>query len=103
MRQELLKSYLLALLAEGAFKSPGEILTKAPLLFAADLPAAALEIGGIALAHGVSSIAGKANDFILKKMLDITHKAKTKGVAALWDELKETYLRGLETVAHKKR
>ena len=95
MRRELLKQYIFALIAEGAFEgiiSPGAAIKKATAIFAEDLPAVVGDIAEMLASQSGSRIAtavvGMGNDIIK----DIGKR----GIKAVWGDVQKQYAKGVE-------
>ena len=101
-RKDLLRSYLLTLLAEGRFTtaSYGSMLEKACALFAEDAAAVLVEIVEMAALNGVDAVGDKVLDGIKKRVSRFFVTAEREGIASaaagLWDSIKGVYQRGVD-------
>lgn len=94
MRREILKSYLLALLAEGQLagsKSVAELLTRASASFAEDTAAVGQEILAMVMAQQVRRL-GEATISAMEKAVS---RAAGRGFKNIWQDIKAAYGRGV--------
>jgi hypothetical protein len=97
--QRALQEYIRSKIAEGAFtgtESPGDVLKKAVIDFAVDVPTALGDLLGDSI--------GKA---VLAKAADIAHEIKRRGVRVVLGELRDAldmqYQRGVERQRRNRR
>lgn len=102
MRKELLKHYILALVAEGHFAAsdrPTLILQKVLEFVKADVPAVLKDLATVAVAHGVRTVADRASATIKTKLEDVAADIGRRGIDAIWGDLMAAYNRGAEVKA----
>lgn len=102
MRKELLKQYLLALLAEGHFKAndrPHMIFTKVVELMREDFPAVAKEIANMVVEHGVRTVGNMASDKVRQKIDEVAADIGRRGFGAVFKDIQAAYQRGADAKA----
>lgn len=94
-RRDALKLYIFSLLASGDLRPDmpvPELLRRAGVLFAQDLPAAGVEIAGMLAHQGGSRVAAA----VLGKVGDLLGEVRRRGVKAVWADVMSDYNRGVE-------
>jgi hypothetical protein len=97
MRTELLKHYILALLAEGHFKAadkPTAIFSKVVELMREDFPVVVKDIANMAVEHGVRTVGNMASDKVRQKLDEVAADIGRRGFGAVWKDMQAAYQRG---------
>lgn len=102
MRQELLKHYLLALIAEGHFRAndrPTAIFAKVTELMREDFPAVVKDLANMAVEHGVRTVGNMASERVRQKLDQVAADIGRRGIGAVWRDMQAAYARGADAKA----